>query len=158
MANPNAQNTARNLSQDEVQQPGGPEFTKEAMARFDAISIDQPGGGTETKSLQEAYAEEYANKKGIPVKFPNKTGQLIEGRLVEWNNGSLFTVVGFDGDTLTMRVFHARQLYAIPENSSLNGAVEFAREHAAELADTRSQIGKMLTTVFEAKEAKKRAA
>lgn len=179
MANPN-KNTAKALRPDELESPGGPEFAEEAVKRIDAIRTDLPviNPGDEIKfqsfvkdqpiagrnvamftslaqqkaPVEEKMTEEYARMKGFPVKFYTKAGRLLEGVLVNWKDNNAFVVVGFDGDTLITKTVTSSELYKIPDNSRLQGAVEFAREHAAELADTRSEISKMLATVFDHKE------
>lgn len=187
MANPN-KNTARALQQDEIERPGGEEFAEEAVKRIDAIRTDLPPleikAGQEVRfeslvkdqpiegrnvamftslaqrkaPLEEKMTEEYARMKGLPVKFYTKAGRLLKGVLVNWKDNNAFVVVGFDGDTLIAKTVTSSDLYKIPDNSRLQGAVEFAREHAAELADTRSEISKMLASVFDRKEPDTKAA
>lgn len=99
--------------------------------------------------IEMRLAEEYANKKGLPVKIINKDGMLTEGRLVDWQNDGAFRVVWKENDMILMDTFKSKDLYEIPENSRLKGAVEFCRIHADEVRTERSQISNMLSSINE---------
>lgn len=157
MADPNAQNTAHDLYPSEADLPE----PHEIEVGIDALQHEEvkEGDVIEFTSLAKS-PEEYAKMKGLHVKFPNPNpdpndpdSYFIDGRLVDWSDDKHFRVVGFVGKALITTTFEAEKLYKIKGNERLKGAVDFAREHESELADTRSEIHNMLSVLEQDKAA-----
>ncbi|MBN2306367.1 hypothetical protein JXD20_00065 [Candidatus Peregrinibacteria bacterium] len=164
MADPNT-NTAANLSK--LDQPFG-----HPDSQVRAKPATEPGDIIEMTSLMHAntpeetnfeftsiaqrkapiemqLAEEYANRKGIPVRVYDSNGFPVEGRLIEWTNDSEFRVVWKENGALITEVFNAGELYEIKGNERVKGAVEFCRANANEILAGRKEILDRLTTIDE---------
>jgi hypothetical protein len=159
MATPNSQNTAQAPSHEEIDR-----MADEADAALDAIEKGEvKEGGIKEGDIIEMTSiakspEEYAKMKGIPVRFPypnkdpNEPDQIVEGRLVEWDDNANFRVVGFVDGALRTKVFDAGKLITMPENDKLRGAVEFLREHEKEQKMGGTEVRSMLSSVLESSE------
>jgi len=123
---------------------------QEVNDAFHGMRNDVPGAIVQFTSLpkQKSLAE-YANTKGIPCVFHGVDGQPVHGILVEWDHDDFFRVIGMNRDHFETAMYRAEDLYEMPENSKLRGAVEFCRANEGEVADSRSQVGSMLKTITE---------
>ncbi len=169
MANPN-KNTAEDMA---------PDTLRDGDMAPDTVRDNQDAGIRRVGEMIEETlnAEKLAKKKGLPVEFRSEAGNLIHGRLVDWNDDQHFAVVGFDGDVLVTKTYTAEELYELNESGeeerdrlekeTLGQEVQPTRlENAVQelkMADKASEeqgahIRSMLTTVFEQTEAEKKAA
>ena len=148
MANPNA-NAAVDLSDNDLEFTDFPQrpASTPTSTGIEFVSIAQ-----KQAPVERQLAIDYADAKGLPVKIRREEG-VFEGRLIEWENDSVFRVIWRQNGSIITSTYHSSDLYGTEGNEKLEGAVEFLRENKEEAEREGSQIRSMLSSVLESKAA-----